>query len=128
MARPQDPKEQPGHITGIGGVFFRSRHRAELAGWYHDVLGLPVTDSATARLGSTVWAAFDQETPYFGPGRSQGYMINYRVDDLEAALKRLRKAGAIVAPDIQHDDYGCFAWAEDPDGTRFELWEPAPDI
>jgi predicted enzyme related to lactoylglutathione lyase len=53
-------------------------------------------------------------------------MVNYRVDDLDAAIERLRTAGASVSPEIQTDDYGCFAWAEDPEGHRFELWQPAP--
>ncbi len=122
-----DPSERKGHVTGIGGVFFRARDRAGLAGWYHEVLGLPTTDSATAKLGTTVWAAFDHDTPYFGPNREQTYMVNYRVDDLDAALQRLREAGATVAPDVQEDDYGHFAWAQDPEGNRVELWQPAPD-
>lgn len=122
-----DPTERKGHVTGIGGVFFRARHRAALAAWYHDVLGLPTTDSATAKLGMTVWAAFDHDTPYFGPDREQTHMINYRVDDLDAALANLRAAGARISPDIQADSYGRFAWAEDPEGHRFELWEPAAD-
>jgi predicted enzyme related to lactoylglutathione lyase len=75
-------------------------------------------------MGTTVWAAFDQETDYFGPGR-QPYMVNYRVDDLDAALRHLRSAGATVASSIDEDDYGRFAWAVDPEGNRFELWQPA---
>lgn len=122
----EDPSEQPGHITGVGGVFFRARDRHRLSAWYHEVLGLPVTDSATAKMGPTVWAAFDQETDYFGPTRRQPYMVNYRVDDLDAALLRLRGAGASVAAEIDEDDYGRFAWGVDPEGNRFELWEPAP--
>lgn len=121
----KDPKTKRGHITGIGGVFFRARQREHLAEWYHDVLGLPITDAATAKMGTTVWAAFDEDTGYFGPSR-QEYMVNYRVDDLKAALVRLREAGASVSPSIEEDDYGRFAWAEDPEGIRFELWEPAP--
>ena len=124
MLKRGSPTEKKGHITGIGGVFFRSRNRARLAGWYHDVLGLPVTDAATAKLGHTVWAAFDQETNYFGPERQQ-YMVNYRVDDLNAAIRRLQEAGATVSPEIQEDDYGRFTWAQDPEGNRFELWQPA---
>jgi predicted enzyme related to lactoylglutathione lyase len=120
----QEPAARPGHITGIGGVFFRARNREHLASWYHDVLGLPITDSATAKMGTTVWAAFDQATEYF-PVR-QTHMVNYRVDDLDAALRRLREAGASVAPEVDEDDYGRFAWATDPEGNRFELWEPAP--
>ena len=113
MSESGDPTTAPGHITGIGGVFFRARQREELAGWYHDVLGLPVTDAATAQLENAVWAAFDFRTTYFGPNR-QDYMVNYRVDDLDAALRRLRAAGASVAPEIQQDEYGRFAWAVDP--------------
>ena len=124
MPKPGDHGARKGHVTGIGGVFFRAQHREALAGWYHDVLGLPVTDSATAKLGITVWAAFDADTTYFGPDR-QEYMVNYRVDDLDAALQRLREAGATVTPEIQEDDYGRFAWATDPEGNRFELWQPA---
>lgn len=122
----RDEEQQPGHITGIGGVFFRAKNRELLAGWYGTVLGLPVTDAATAQLGPTVWAAFDRETTYFGPSHP-GYMINYQVDDLEAALQRIRADGREVAPEIDEDDYGRFAWAVDPEGNRFELWQPAPD-
>ncbi|MGK2947596.1 MAG: VOC family protein [Acidimicrobiales bacterium] len=124
MGRKQ-PEAEPGRITGIGGVFFRARDRSALAAWYADTLQLPVTDAATAKMGETVWAAFDQDSAYFGPDRSE-YMINYRVDDLDAALRKLRHAGATVAPHIEEDDYGRFAWAVDPEGNRFELWEPAP--
>ena len=125
MLRGGDRAGKKGEVTGIGGVFFRAKHREELAAWYHEALGLPVTDNASAKLGVTVWAAFDEDTGYFGPNQ-QDYMINYRVDDLDAAIKRLRTAGASVSPEIQEDDYGRFAWAVDPDGNRFELWQPAP--
>jgi predicted enzyme related to lactoylglutathione lyase len=123
----EEPSGGDGHITGIGGVFFRARRREDLAAWYHETLGLPVTDAATARLGDTVWAAFDSDTSYFGPTR-QDYMVNYRVDDLDAAIARLRRAGASVSPEIQIDRYGRFTWAEDPEGNRFELWEPVADL
>lgn len=114
-----------GHVTGIGGVFFRARDREQLAGWYAEVLGLEVTDSATSKMGTTVWAAFDRDTAYFGPG-DQDHMINYRVDDLDAARQNLTQAGVPVSPDIDEDEYGRFSWAVDPEGNRFELWEPAP--
>jgi predicted enzyme related to lactoylglutathione lyase len=123
---PKSPQPAKGHITGIGGVFFRARQKADLAAWYHETLGLPVTDACTAKLGVTVWAAFDADTDYFGPVE-QTYMVNYRVDDLDAAIERLRSAGATVSPLVQQDAYGRFAWAYDPEGNRFELWQPAPD-
>jgi len=127
VPRRGDSGPRKGRVTGIGGVFFRAQHREQLATWYREVLDLPVTDSATAKLGTTVWAAFDADTTYFGPNR-QAYMVNYRVDDLDAAIQRLRQVGATVSSEIQADDYGRFAWAEDPEGNRFELWQPAPGL
>ena len=127
MADAGDPGSRRGRITGIGGVFFRARQRDDLAAWYHDVLGLPATDAGTAQLGDTVWAALDHRTTYFGRDHQQ-YMVNYRVDDLDRAIDRLRDAGTTVSPDVQQDEYGRFAWAVDPEGMRFELWEPAAGI
>ena len=51
-------------------------------------------------------------------------MVNYLVDDLDTTVERLRAAGAPVE-DVQEFDYGRFAWATDPEGNRFELWEPS---
>jgi predicted enzyme related to lactoylglutathione lyase len=73
--------------------------------------------------GSTVWAPFPQSTPYFGR-KSQAGMINYRVDDLDAVLARLRRAKVRVDPHQETADNGRFAWAYDLEGNRFELWEP----
>jgi predicted enzyme related to lactoylglutathione lyase len=51
-------------------------------------------------------------------------MLNYRVADLDAMLAQLRAAGARVEDTIQEEPYGRFGWATDPEGNRFELWEP----
>jgi predicted enzyme related to lactoylglutathione lyase len=53
-------------------------------------------------------------------------MINYGVKDLDAVLARLRKAGARVDDKIDSEENGRFGWAVDPEGQRFELWEPKP--
>jgi predicted enzyme related to lactoylglutathione lyase len=53
-------------------------------------------------------------------------MVNFRVASLEATLERLRGAGANVDEQTQEQDgIGRFGWATDPEGNRFELWEPA---
>ena len=52
-------------------------------------------------------------------------MINFRVRDLDAMLDQLRAAGAAADEGIQEEPYGRFGWATDPEGNRFELWEPA---
>ena len=55
-------------------------------------------------------------------------MINFRVGDLDAMLAQLRDAGAAVDEEVQvMEGIGRFGWASDPEGNRFELWEPAPE-
>lgn len=117
------------HVLGIGGVFFKARDPKALAAWYREHLGLPLgTDQTytvlTAAAGdTTVWSTFPADTTYFGSGPSP-FMVNYRVRNLDAVLAQLRAAGAQVEDRIEEYDYGRFGWATDPEGNRFELWEP----
>jgi predicted enzyme related to lactoylglutathione lyase len=54
-------------------------------------------------------------------------MVNYRVRNLDAILAQLRGAGATVDDKVEdHGAWGRFGWATDPEGNRFELWEPRP--
>lgn len=117
-------------VTGIGGVFFRARDPVALARWYREHLGVPLdagaaygTLASAAAGEETVWSAFPADTEYFGPGGAQ-WMLNYRVRDLDAMLAQLRAAGAQVDDRIEEYDYGRFGWATDPEGNRFELWQP----
>jgi predicted enzyme related to lactoylglutathione lyase len=117
-------------ITGIGGVFFKAQDPVALAAWYREHLGVPVEADATygtlasAAAGEeTVWSTFPADTEYFSPG-SAPFMINYRVRDLDAMLAQLRAAGAVVDERVDDYDYGRFGWASDPEGNRFELWQP----
>jgi len=54
-------------------------------------------------------------------------MINFRVDDLDAALTRLRAQGVTVDPKTEDGPQGRFGWIMDPEGTRIELWQPPPE-
>lgn len=120
-------------VTGIGGVFFRARDPSALGRWYGEHLGIAVMNGTTEEgapwwqeSGPTVFAPFDSETDYFGR-RDQQWMLNFRVSDLDAILQRLRAGGASVDPEVQvMEGIGRFGWATDPEGNRFELWEPAP--
>jgi predicted enzyme related to lactoylglutathione lyase len=52
-------------------------------------------------------------------------MVNYRVKNLDAMLAQLRAAGAQVDEKVEdYGEMGRFGWATDPEGNRFELWEP----
>jgi predicted enzyme related to lactoylglutathione lyase len=115
-------------VTGIGGVFVRARDPEALAAWYAEHLGLEVEDWNGAvisyRGGETlVWSAFPAETEYFGRLDQQA-MVNYRVADLEAMLAQLRAAGVATDGPMEHEN-GRFGWGTDPEGNRFELWQPA---
>ena len=114
-------------VSGIGGVFLRAREPAALAAWYAQHLGIEVEDWNGAVLGSgveesAVWALFPADTDYFGP-RDRQAMVNYRVRDLDAMLAQLRAAG-LEADGPEETENGRFGWGTDPEGNRFELWQP----
>jgi predicted enzyme related to lactoylglutathione lyase len=123
-------------VTGVGGVFIRSKDPKALAAWYSKHLGIVLEAYGAATLhwkdevppgtGMTVWSTFPSDTTYFGEG-SQPVMINYRVDDLDALLAKLTSAGVWVDPKRQNEGYGQFAWIKDLDGNRVELWQPLAD-
>ena len=115
-------------VRGIGGVFLRTRDPQALGAWYAEHLGIDLTPWGghvfeAERGDVTVWSLFPAETEYFGRREQQG-MVNYRVGDLDAMLAQLRGAGADVDNEVQEDENGRFGWASDPEGNRFELWEP----
>ncbi len=113
-------------VTGIGGFFFRARDPAGLAAWYEANLGISSTETAwswTQQAGPTVFAPFPTDTDYFGRLEQQT-MLNFRVDDLDAMLDQLRAAGATVDDEVAEASYGRFGHAVDPEGNRFELWQP----
>jgi len=37
---------------------------------------------------------------------------------------QLRAGGVTVDDKVEESEYGRFGWAMDPEGNRFELWEP----
>ncbi len=111
-------------ITGIGGIFFKAQDAKALQTWYAEKLGVAVDPSyGGAMYDTTAWSVFKHDTKYFDPS-TQPFMINYRVDDLEAMLAQLRAAGVTVDDKVDDTDYGRFGWAMDPEGNRIELWEP----
>lgn len=116
-------------VTGIGGVFFKARDVAALAAWYREHLGIDVGPEGYGMFpsndagGVTVWALHKEDTKYYGAG-PQPYMINYRVDDIDALLAALRAEGVWVDDKREDSEYGRFAWIQDPEGNRIELWEP----
>lgn len=116
-------------VTGIGGVFFRSKEPAALGRWYTETLGVDAYTDEQGLVwwqdaGPTVVTPFPLDTDYFGR-REQATMLNFRVNDLDAMREQLRAAGAEVDEKTEvMEGIGRFGWATDPEGNRFELWEP----
>ena len=51
-------------------------------------------------------------------------MFNFRVNNLETMLQRLKDEGVYVFEKTESFDYGKFGWIMDPEGNKIELWEP----
>lgn len=121
-------------VTGIGGVFFKSREdNKKLAQWYKKHLGFDLADFGGAILnwpddaqtdgGMTVWHVAEKDTDWFAPSLSN-FMINYRVDDMEGMIKQLTTADIDIISGPESHENGTFAWIIDPEGNKIELWQP----
>ena len=94
-------------VTGIGGVFLKCRGDSDaLAAWYQKHLGMPLEvwggailrwpDDKAEDKGLTVWSLAGKDSQWFSPSESS-FMINYRVDDLDALLAQLQAAGVALS-------------------------------
>lgn len=120
-------------VTGIGGIFFKSKNPSLVRGWYEKHLGLNNEDYGTSfiwrdamnpdQVGYTVWTPLENDTNYFQPSTRE-YMINFRVENLESLLDELRENGVEITKEIEEQPYGKFAHILDPEGNAIELWEP----
>lgn len=118
------------HVTGMGGLFFRSKDPAAVAAWYTKHFGIPygATDGPwMPGAGPVVVSPFESETDYFGG--AQEFMMNFRISDLDAFLADLAADGVTeVKAQETMEGIGRFAWVADPEGRRIELWEPAAGL
>ena len=124
-------------VTGIGGIFFLSPAAKRLRAWYGKHLGLALNDwgscvfewrekDAPRRVGATAWSIKDATSTYFAPSRER-FMVNYRVENLDAMLAALKREGVKVDAKREDSEFGRFAWIYDPEGRKLELWQPAEE-
>lgn len=112
-------------VTGIGGIFFRSRDPEARAAWYREHLGIEAGHDGIwqQQAGMTVFAPFPSDSDYFAP--DQSFMLNLRVTELDALAATLEASGISVERRAEWEtDHGCFARIHDPEGLPIELWEP----
>lgn len=132
----EKPAVPAGHVTGVGGIFFKAENPDSLKKWYTQMLGMPTDKYGTnfvwyqgadsTQHGYTQWSVFGKKTTYFGPSQKE-FMINYRVDNLDIMMKRFRENNVTICDTVATYDYGKFVHIMDPDGNKIELWEPNDD-
>ena len=98
----------------------RDAHRAKA--FYAAVLQVPFSSGhpGTWRAGETspplgIWSS---------PGAEPEVQLSYRVDDIAAAVGRVRAAGG-RADEPERRPYGLLAECVDDQGATFRLWQPA---
>jgi len=121
-------------VTGIGGVFFKSKDPSAVNEWYKKHLGFDTTSYGTSfewvekddhsKIGVTQWNPFKEDTSYFEHS-AKDFMINYRVENLEALVEELKKENVTILDNIETYDYGKFVHILDLEGNKIQLWEPA---
>lgn len=120
-------------VTGIGGIFFKSKDPKAINEWYKTHLGFATTPYGTSfewrdindssKKGITQWNPFAENTKYFEPS-TKDFMINYRVENLEALVGQLKNEGVTIIDKIEDSDYGKFVHILDLEGNKIQLWEP----
>jgi predicted enzyme related to lactoylglutathione lyase len=55
---------------------------------------------------------------------TKDFMINYRVENLEALVAELKAEGVTIVDSIEDTDYGKFVHILDLEGVKVQLWEP----
>lgn len=123
-------------VTGIGGVFFKASDKRATLRWFRENLGVEMEDwgrmfpwlerDDPTRKGYTVLSVHPRDTDYYDPS-PQPFMINLRVDDLDAMLAELREKGIEPVRVFAPEANGRFAHVMGPDGVKIELWEPVAD-
>jgi len=126
-------KDTTPKVIGIGGIFFRSKNPKSTREWYGKNLGLAIDDFGSPfefrnannpdEINYLRWSPFDESTDYFDPSKKE-FMINYRVQNIEGLLKKLKINGVTIVDKIETFEYGKFVHIMDLDGNKIELWEP----
>lgn len=121
-------------VTGIGGIFFYSDNLAGTKEWYNKHLGIDINNWGSSsfesrninnpeEINSLQWCPFKKESDHFSPSKKE-FMINYRVQNIEGLVAKLKENGVTILDELATYDYGKFIHIMDAEGNKIELWEP----
>jgi len=120
----------------VGGAFIYSEKPKKLADWYKKHLGMEykMVEVGGASFASFYYNEIEGRKPNFAWSiikskyrtrtEDELYMVNYRVNDLGKLVEQLTKLNVKVTGVENHKE-GKYAWINDPEGNRIELWEDA---
>lgn len=124
-------------VTGIGGIFFFSDDPEKAKEWYKTNLGLETTEYGSTfefrnanrpdEINYLQWSPFKTGNEYFAPSK-RDFMINYRVQNMEGLVKKLKENGVTIVDTIETYEYGKFVHIMDAEGNKIELWEPIDHV
>lgn len=128
------PLDTTPKVTGIGGIFFFTDNPKETREWYHKNLGIDANEYGASfdsrnidnpdEINTLQWTPFKTGSDYFEPSKKE-FMINYRVQNIEGLVAKLKSNGVTILDSIASYDYGKFVHIMDSQGNKIELWEPA---
>jgi len=129
----QKNKSSMKKVTGIGGIFFKCKDPNKMKEWYKTHLGIDAgqygasfewyEDAEGKKKGLTQWNLNSEASKFYEPS-TKDFMINYRVENLEALVEELRRENVTIVDKIESYDYGKFVHILDEEGNKIQLWEP----
>jgi len=114
-------------ITGLGGIFYVVKDTQVTRKWYRDILGIDGDYGPqlnwSEETGNAPYSLISHFTndEYLKPSAA-GFMINLRVDNLDAFIEQLKAKGVEILGHVD-EGYGKFAWIMDPNNVKIELWQ-----
>jgi predicted enzyme related to lactoylglutathione lyase len=119
-------------VNGIGGIFFKCDETEKMKAWYRAHLGIITNEygalfefKKAAKSDESAflqWSPFSKDSNYFEPSNKE-FMINYRVNNIEALVAELKASGVTILDEIETFEYGRFVHILDPENNKIELWE-----
>jgi predicted enzyme related to lactoylglutathione lyase len=124
-------------VTGIGGIFFFSDDPKKTCEWYSKNLGLEIDEWGSPfefrnanrpdEINYLRWSPFKAGSDYFKPSTKE-FMINYRVQNIDGLVEKLRANGVTILGEMMSYEYGKFIHILDHEGNKVELWEPVDSV